>query len=119
MGRDFLPTLYIALLNRSHDSCDVIVERGECLEGVCNGSMLFPILGCHCEVKFKKCLKVRGRREREEREREREREMREESENSKGCCYTGWCKTNAPPFHGRFRRVPDFLSFVKLRPALN
>ena len=39
--------------------CDVSVPRDECARGVCNPSRLFPILGCHCEINFLNCLKVR------------------------------------------------------------
>jgi len=33
---------------RSHDNCDLVVERGECFENVCNPSFLVPILSCEC-----------------------------------------------------------------------
>ena len=46
---------------RIHDRCPVIIGRGECgVDGVCNESLLFPVLACDCELRFKSCLEVRN-----------------------------------------------------------
>lgn len=43
---------------REHDNCPLIIERGECFEGLCNPSFLTPILSCDCEDKFRNCLQA-------------------------------------------------------------
>ncbi|TRY61731.1 hypothetical protein TCAL_01818 [Tigriopus californicus] len=53
-----LSSVYPSLDNccRQHDQCPLIVDRGQCWKGICNKSLLFPILGCDCEQQFRKCL---------------------------------------------------------------
>jgi hypothetical protein len=43
---------------RQHDFCDTLIDRKTCVKGICNKDALFPILGCHCEENFKRCLEV-------------------------------------------------------------
>ena len=47
---------------RQHDHCPVIIERGTCLDGICNRSFLMPIMDCKCEDDFRKCLRDLPRR---------------------------------------------------------
>lgn len=53
-----LSSVYPSLDNccRQHDQCPLIVDRGKCWKGICNKSLLFPILSCDCEQQFRQCL---------------------------------------------------------------
>jgi len=33
-----------------------VIDRGQCYQGICNPSFIFPIMSCTCEERFRHCL---------------------------------------------------------------